>query len=67
MIVYFTQLAHVFDCLIIVFAFKGGKSEKLVSGSDDFTLFLWEPGESKKPLARMTGGDKLVFSRDLIV
>ena len=27
----------------------------LVSGSDDFTMFLWKPGESKKPVARMTG------------
>mmetsp|Transcript_23676 Transcript_23676/g.39731 ORF Transcript_23676/g.39731 Transcript_23676/m.39731 type:complete len:469 (+) Transcript_23676:152-1558(+) len=34
---------------------KGGKSERLVSGSDDFTMFLWEPEDSKKPLARMTG------------
>lgn len=29
--------------------------ELLVSGSDDFTLFLWEPTVSKKPLARLTG------------
>lgn len=34
---------------------KGSDSERLVSGSDDFTLFLWDPGESKKPKARMTG------------
>lgn len=27
----------------------------MASGSDDFTLFLWDPEESKKPLARMTG------------
>ena len=34
---------------------QGGRRERLVSGSDDFTLFLWDPEESKKPLARMTG------------
>jgi hypothetical protein len=28
---------------------------RLVSGSDDFTLFLWTPTEDKKPLCRMTG------------
>lgn len=27
----------------------------LVSGSDDFTMFLWKPNESKKPIAQMTG------------
>lgn len=32
-----------------------GKPEKLVSGSDDHTLYLWEPAASKKPLLRMTG------------
>ena len=36
-------------------AVRGCESELLVSGSDDFTLFLWRPGESKKPLSRMTG------------
>lgn len=34
---------------------KGADPEQLVSGSDDFTLFLWHPGESRKPIARMTG------------
>ena len=34
---------------------KGTDPEQLVSGSDDFTLFLWRPGESKKAVARMTG------------
>jgi ribosome assembly protein 4 len=32
----------------------------LVSGSDDFTMFLWNPGESKKPVARMTGHQQLI-------
>lgn len=34
--------------------------ERLLSGSDDFTLFLWRPGEYQKPLARMTGHQKVV-------
>ncbi|OXU24594.1 hypothetical protein TSAR_011045 [Trichomalopsis sarcophagae] len=34
--------------------------EKLVSGSDDFTLFLWKPEKEKKPLARMTGHQQLI-------
>ena len=39
---------------------QGGRGERLVSGSDDFTLFLWDPEESKKPLARMTGHQALI-------
>lgn len=34
--------------------------ERLVSGSDDFTLFLWSPSEDKKPLQRMLGHQALV-------
>ncbi|XP_065169931.1 notchless protein homolog 1 [Atheta coriaria] len=34
--------------------------ERLVSGSDDFTLFLWDPHKEKKPLARLTGHQQLV-------
>lgn len=34
--------------------------ERLVSGSDDFTLFLWNPETDKKPLARLTGHQQLV-------
>ncbi|KAI8972071.1 WD40-repeat-containing domain protein [Pilobolus umbonatus] len=40
--------------------FKGTQPERLVSGSDDFTLFFWEPETSKKPVMRMTGHQKLV-------
>uniref|UniRef100_A0A3Q1M626 Notchless protein homolog 1 n=2 Tax=Bos TaxID=9903 RepID=A0A3Q1M626_BOVIN len=47
---------------------RGQGPERLVSGSDDFTLFLWSPAEDKKPLARMTGHQALinqvVFSPD---
>lgn len=31
------------------------RRELLVSGSDDFTLFLWDPENSKQPIARLTG------------
>lgn len=34
--------------------------ERLVSASDDFTMFLWEPSHSPKPIRRMTGHQKLV-------
>ncbi|KAF8822656.1 putative notchless [Cardiosporidium cionae] len=34
--------------------------ERLFSGSDDFTLFLWKPMENRKPICRMTGHQKLV-------
>ena len=33
----------------------GGDAERLISGSDDFTMFLWEPEKSTKPTARLTG------------
>ena len=34
---------------------KGKEGEKLVSCSDDFTMFLWSPTDSKRATARMTG------------
>lgn len=37
-----------------------GDGERLVSGSDDFTLFLWKPETDKKSVARMTGHQQLV-------
>ncbi|KAF2293441.1 hypothetical protein GH714_001836 [Hevea brasiliensis] len=39
---------------------KGNGPERLVSGSDDFTMFLWEPAVSKHPKTRMTGHQQLV-------
>lgn len=39
---------------------KSGLGERLVTGSDDFTLCLWEPSKSKKPISRMTGHQQLV-------
>jgi ribosome assembly protein 4 len=41
-------------------AATGGAPERLVSGSDDFTLYLWAPGASKAPTARLTGHVALV-------
>lgn len=38
----------------------GQGEERLVSGSDDFTLFLWQPERDKRPVARMTGHQQLV-------
>lgn len=38
---------------------RGNAPERLVSGSDDFTMFLWEPTISKQPKARMTGHQKV--------
>ncbi|KAJ3251353.1 hypothetical protein HK103_002444 [Boothiomyces macroporosus] len=43
-------------------------NERLASGSDDFTLFLWDPTVQKKSIARMTGHQQpvnhLSFSPD---
>ncbi|TPX71315.1 hypothetical protein CcCBS67573_g06229 [Chytriomyces confervae] len=39
---------------------KGIGPERLASCSDDFTIFLWTPETSKKPIARMTGHMQLV-------
>ena len=41
------------------FSQKQGQ-ERLVSGSDDFTLFLWNPKESKHPIKRLTGHQQAV-------
>ncbi|KAK7506089.1 hypothetical protein BaRGS_00002811 [Batillaria attramentaria] len=41
-------------------AVRNGEPERLVSGSDDFTLFLWQPEEEKKPIARMAGHQQLI-------
>lgn len=37
-----------------------GECERLVSGSDDFTLHLWTPEISNKSVARLTGHLQLV-------
>lgn len=38
----------------------GSVSERIVTASDDFTMYLWEPLKSSKPICRMTGHQKLV-------
>ncbi|CAB3405566.1 unnamed protein product [Caenorhabditis bovis] len=49
-------------------ALKIAGGERLVSGSDDFTMFLWNPKETKHSIARMTGHmqlvNQVVFSPD---
>ncbi|KAK2505647.1 hypothetical protein MC885_003989 [Smutsia gigantea] len=39
---------------------RGQGPERLASGSDDFTLFLWSPEEDKKPHAQLTGHQALI-------
>jgi ribosome assembly protein 4 len=34
--------------------------ERLVTASDDFTMYLWEPQKGTKPVARLLGHQKLV-------
>jgi len=47
---------------------KGEGGEILASGSDDYTIFLWKPSESKNSIIRMTGHQQainlIVFSPD---
>ena len=40
--------------------FRKQGPERLVSGSDDFTMFLWHPNESKHPMKRLTGHQQAV-------
>ncbi|KAK0100221.1 hypothetical protein ONS96_012397 [Cadophora gregata f. sp. sojae] len=39
---------------------QGEVVERLVSASDDFTMYLWEPAKGTKPVARMLGHQKQV-------
>ncbi|KAK8959190.1 hypothetical protein KSP40_PGU021730 [Platanthera guangdongensis] len=48
---------------------KRNAPERLVSGSDDFTMILWEPAINKLPKARLTGHqqpDQRFMSHDTI-
>ncbi|KKA28409.1 hypothetical protein TD95_000235 [Thielaviopsis punctulata] len=40
--------------------FRGKITERLVSASDDFTMYLWDPAQGTKPVARMLGHQKQV-------
>lgn len=48
---------------------RGDNEDMLVSGSDDFTMFLWRPESVKTPVARLTGHQQLIndvkFSPDM--
>jgi ribosome assembly protein 4 len=39
---------------------QGEVVERLVSASDDFTMYLWEPSKGTKPVARLLGHQKQV-------
>ncbi|TGO82071.1 hypothetical protein BPOR_0929g00030 [Botrytis porri] len=39
---------------------QGEVVERLVTASDDFTMYLWEPSKQTKPIARMLGHQKQV-------
>ncbi|KAL9022558.1 MAG: hypothetical protein Q9185_000268 [Variospora sp. 1 TL-2023] len=39
---------------------NGRVSERLVTASDDFTIYLWDPSSTLKPLARLLGHQKQV-------
>ncbi|CAF3699972.1 unnamed protein product [Rotaria socialis] len=53
-----TMALERYEKVYSIFDTNGG--ERLVSGSDDFTLYLWKPETDKKPLARMTGHQQLI-------
>ncbi|KAI1014890.1 hypothetical protein LB503_004000 [Fusarium chuoi] len=40
--------------------FQGRIAERVVTASDDFTMYLWDPAQSTKPVARMLGHQKQV-------
>jgi ribosome assembly protein 4 len=40
--------------------FRANGVERMISGSDDFTLFLWNPTESKHPVKRLTGHQQAI-------
>ncbi|KAG1673476.1 Notchless 1 [Nymphon striatum] len=48
---------------------KGSNPEMLISGSDDFTMYLWQPENDRKPITRMTGHQQVIndvkFSPDM--
>ncbi|KAM0487048.1 hypothetical protein ACHAPX_000316 [Trichoderma viride] len=40
--------------------FQGKIAERLVSASDDFTMYLWDPSQGTKPVARLLGHQKAI-------
>ncbi|ANZ73997.1 BA75_00789T0 [Komagataella pastoris] len=55
-----TSKAKVQEAFDKVSKIGGRYSERMVTASDDFTMYLWEPEVSDKPICRMTGHQKLV-------
>ena len=45
----------------------GSEGERLVSGSDDFTLFMWKPQESKTPMTRMVVSSRNTYPIHIIM
>lgn len=54
----------------------GRGEERLVSGSDDFTLFLWQPERDKRPVGRSPLmpsflstllGERIAFNVDAVI
>ncbi|KAL7960409.1 WD40 repeat-like protein [Trichoderma compactum] len=40
--------------------FQGKIAERLASASDDFTMYLWDPSQGTKPVARLLGHQKAI-------
>lgn len=57
----FTDSQTMFECSLQKYnTFIQSNKELLCSCSDDFTLFLWEPAVSSRPIARLIGHQQLV-------
>jgi ribosome assembly protein 4 len=54
------KIAKAKDRFLKAATIQGEVVERLVSASDDMTMYLWEPSKSKKPIARMVGHQKQV-------
>ncbi|KAH8803105.1 quinon protein alcohol dehydrogenase-like superfamily [Xylogone sp. PMI_703] len=54
------KVAKAKDLFLKAATIQGEVVERLVSASDDFTMYLWEPSKGTKPITRMLGHQKLV-------
>ena len=65
------KLAQAKERFLKAATIQGEVVERLVSASDDFTMYLWEPSKGTKPVARMLGHQKQVnhvtFSPDSLL
>ncbi|PQE03970.1 wd repeat protein [Rutstroemia sp. NJR-2017a BVV2] len=55
-----SKLAQAQERFLKASRIQGEVVERLVSASDDFTMYLWEPSKSSKPIARLLGHQKQV-------